>query len=387
MGGGNSALLGASGAMASLAAAALIFWRCGTDRALWPAAALGAALLAWGALTPHHAAPDLLPQALAKLTGTLALLLASMALSLRPGHTSACAKALVQGAAALILGTVLLRMVPLPAEWSITPTDTALHRFSGTLGNPNAEGILFAMLGTVASGLALERFWLWYDLPGEKRLIALLSSALVALGCLTIVGLSQSRSALLLWMLAQLLLLGHSLWPSARARLGAWRMALALAASALLLPLAASATLDRLGILASDSAGRVLIWQTYLPIAWQSPWTGHGLSSFIAINQAHLRPDNAVALWNFGAAHAAPLQILIETGWPGLALSLALLGVLATPLIRRAYDPLSLAITLALAIALGASMVDIALNVPGIAALFAVLAGLNWGRARRSASA
>jgi O-antigen ligase len=287
---------------------------------------------------------------------------------------------------------VLLRMAPplpaqWPAQWNLTLTDNALHRFSGTLGNPNADGILFARLGIVASGLALERFLLWYDLPGEKRLFALLSSALVALGCLTIVGLSQSRSALLLWMLAHLLLLGHSLWPSARARLGAWRLALAFAATALLLPLAASATLDRLGILASDSAGRAFIWRTYLPIALQSPWTGHGLSSFIAVNQAHLRPDNAVALWNFGAAHAAPLQILIETGWPGLALSLALLGVLATPLTRRPRDPLSLSITLALTIALAASMVDIALNVPGIAALFAVLAGLNWGRARRSASA
>jgi hypothetical protein len=48
------------------------------------------------------------------------------------------------------------------------------------------------------------------------------------------------------------------------------------------------------------------VWQRFWLIAWEAPWAGYGLGSFIEVNQLHLTTNSALTMWDFGAAHAAP---------------------------------------------------------------------------------
>ena len=113
------------------------------------------------------------------------------------------------------------------------------------------------------------------------------------------------------------------------------------------------------------------------------PLAGYGLGSFAELNAHTLTADSALALWNFGAAHAAPVQWVLETGWPGLMILGVVAGLVGrrlARLLRAGVDPIGQAMVLALLVALAGGMVDIALNVPGIALLASILAGLSWGR-------
>lgn len=395
-GGSNSAFLGSLAALGQMVLAGMIFARGALSgavvRASLPLVAPMAGLLLWAMvplLTAGGVAPDLLPQALAKLDGALALLLASAMVGLRAGRWRSFAIVLTRGTALLIVLTVTLRSIDLPPEWRTMMEDPKLHRFSATLGNPNAAGALFAMLGLVASGLAIERFALWYDLPGDKRLYDVMSAGLVALGCLAMVGVTQSRGALLLWLAGEIVLLAMAAQscgagPRLR-RMGGGRWIVPLAGGVLLLVLLlAGETLDRLGVIDADGAGRAAAWRIYGAAAMQVPITGYGLGSFPAWNQTRLTASTAPDLWNFGAAHAAPVQVVLETGWVGLALVLAGLAAWAwriAPTLRQ--EPVAMGMALAVLVALGASLGDIAMNVPAIVALAACCAGLLWGRALR----
>jgi hypothetical protein len=77
------------------------------------------------------------------------------------------------------------------------------------------------------------------------------------------------------------------------------------------------------------------------------------------------------------------LQLVIELGWPGLTLTMSLLVVIAWPLIRhrdRLSDPVALSMLLAILLPLGASLVDIAMNVPAVSAMVTSLAAMLYGR-------
>jgi len=91
--------------------------------------------------------------------------------------------------------------------------------------------------------------------------------------------------------------------------------------------------------------------------------------------------------WNFGAAHNAPVQLAIEAGWPGLALLLVALAAIGWQIARARRDWWSVAPLCALAAIAGSAMIDIALNVPAVVALFAVLLGSVWGAALASGTA
>jgi O-antigen ligase len=108
------------------------------------------------------------------------------------------------------------------------------------------------------------------------------------------------------------------------------------------------------------------------------------LGSFIEFNQLHLTSSDALAMWDFGAAHAAPLQLVLELGWPGLVLMSALGVAMGWRIViagRLHADPIGLSMMLAIVLALSASLVDIDLNVPAVMALMLSLAGISYGRA------
>jgi O-antigen ligase len=261
--------------------------------------------------------------------------------------------------------------------------DERLHRFAGSIGNPNAAGVIYGMLSLIALAVARVGFARWRKKPGDGRLLAALAAAAVALVGFALVGTTQSRTALALLVAGLALELATGA-PGRKRRRG-WRAAgFVVAAGAL--AVAAAGTLDRFAPVEADGVGRGAIWGYYLALAGKAPLIGHGVGSFVELNQRQLTQASAPALWSFGAAHAAPVQLALETGWPGVGLLAVVAALVLGRIIRRlrpAADPVGLAMLLALMMALLAGMVDIALNVPGIAMLASILTGLSWGRALR----
>ena len=105
---------------------------------------------------------------------------------------------------------------------------------------------------------------------------------------------------------------------------------------------------------------RALIWKTSARLAWSHPF-GVGLGSFGNIfNPVTPRPGVGTDY-----AHSEPLQVLVETGWPGMLLT----GWLITMLWRGANVNLPVAGSSVSAIAALAVFValDFPLHVPGLA--------------------
>jgi O-antigen ligase len=270
-----------------------------------------------------------------------------------------------------------------PVGWPLPMEDERLHRFAGSIGNPNAAGVIYAMLSLIAVAVGCRSFARWRHRAGDGRLLAALAELGVALVGCALVGITQSRTALALLVAGLALQLATG--TAARKSRRKWRVAGAIAA-ALALAVAAAGTLDRFAPVEADGVGRGAIWGYYLALAGKAPLNGHGLGSFVELNQRQLTPASAPTVWSFGAAHAAPVQLALETGWPGLALLAGVVALVLGRIIRRlrpAADPVGLAMLLAVLVAVLAGMVDIALNVPGIAMLASILAGLSWGRALR----
>jgi len=389
VGGANDGFAGTVLAIAEFALAACIFISQPLPRRAVrqaaPVLALIAALLLWAALPGIAAAwpgamgwvspvlePDLYPQAYAGLAGAMALFAAAAVLGAGGGRRQFTVW-LARFGAGLMGVTLGLRLVGAPL--GLPMEDERMYRFAGTLGNPNAAGAVYAMLALVLTGLAITRVAAWRSRRDDRRALEALAAGLAVLVGAAMVGLTMSRTALILLTLGQMVLIG-SQFPSKR-----WPILAAL--GLLLVAGLASATLDRFAPLGADGVGRLYIWQHYGDAALRAPLTGQGLGSFIAFNQGHLTRASAGALWSFGAAHAAPLQVALELGWPGLLLVVAGAGLVLGRLLRAlapARDPVGAGAVLAVMAALGASMVDIALNVPGIMALTVALAGVCWGR-------
>ncbi len=88
--------------------------------------------------------------------------------------------------------------------------------------------------------------------------------------------------------------------------------------------------------------------------------------------------------WSFNAAHCAPLQAMLEGGAPFLLLLAAALAVTLGQIAhawarRAAASAVSIAALAAGLLAFGCALVDIALNVPAVAAFAAAALGLAWG--------
>ena len=388
-GGANDGFTAMLLAIAEFVLAASIFIRqplpTGAMRQAAPVLALIGALLAWAGL-PGLAAlwpgplrwitpalePDLYPQAYAGVAGAMALFVGAVVLGANGGRR-AFAVWLGRFGAGLMGVTLGLRLVGAPLGMPME--DDRMYRFAGTLGNPNVAGVAYAMLTLLLTGLAILRVAAWRSRRDDRRALEALAAVLMVLVGAAMVGLTLSRSALILLTLGEMVLIGAQ-FPRRR-----WPLMAGL--GLLLVAGLASATLDRFAPLGADGVDRLYIWRHYGGAAVRAPLSGHGLGSFIAFNQAQLTPTTAPVLWSFGAAHAAPLQVVLELGWPGLLLVGAGVGLVMGRLLRAlapARDPVGTALVLAVMVALGGSMVDIALNVPGIMALSLALAGVCWGR-------
>lgn len=268
-------------------------------------------------------------------------------------------------------------MIVTPLPWHFL-AGTERGRFAATIGNWNAAGTYFGMTAVLCLAAILanngikRRGWHWlFAVP-------LIGSMLLCMA-------TQSRSAFTLTAVALVIAITWNRRPSSL--LASKRQILALviplAVTVMLVAyLGAEAIFPRYFTITADGLSRWDIITTYFAYTMETPWWGTGPGSFFEVNQAKLTLPTALVYWSFGAVHNAPLQIALENGWPTLFLLIAAITAISRDIVRRRWDSDDVGLIGALAIAVGASMVDIAWNVPAVGALSCILLGVLWGARR-----
>jgi O-antigen ligase len=408
LGGANTAVLTAATAIVYLGWAALALALVPSDARLVarmaPVVLPLILLLGWTALpfrpdlAPRliapPAAPDLLGVAWCHAFSLIALLIGCAGAARLPGFTRTTATWLCLCAVALITATLALRAFGTVEQIQRLVVDHRHHRFAGLIGNANAAGIFYGMLSLLLHGVARMRWRDWQTRPRGDLPTGAILAAFGVIVTLVLVALSQSRTALAATLAAHIACgIGYRSQRRSGHALVRWSIpALLLIATGVALWASAGAVLDRYGALGANGSGRIAILQHAIALASQAPLTGYGLGGFDTVNQRQLTPDTVLLVGDFGAAHNAPLQLAIEAGWPGLALVVLALAALLWRIARAPSTPANRSDTigrtmlLAVAVAATGSLVDIALNVPAIAALSAALLGITWGRTLRESA-
>lgn len=318
---------------------------------------------------PINPAPDRLWPELAEEASRLGLVVAGCAASYR---LKAVRPFVIWLSA---IGTVYLSwMIVSPLPWRFLLGE-GQGRYAATIGNWNAAGTYFGMIATLCFAAILgsttpRRFaWSWlFVLP-------------LAAGMLLCIA-TQSRSAFTLATMALAMgLVWHLRSASLLARKrGALLLVVSVGLAVMLLAyFGAHGLFPRYFALSTDGVSRWDIITAYFGISLEAPLWGFGPGSFFEVNQARLTPATALRFWDFGAAHNAALQIALENGWPALLLLVAGVFAIGRDITYRPWTAEDIGLIGALTIAAGASMVDIAWNVPAIGALMCTLLGVLWG--------
>ena len=367
--------------------------REGLWRALAPVALVFAAALAWGAAplllnglgfkSFASSAPDGPGLELIKLMGVGACVLIGALVGASRTRLRLLVYWLVVAGLAYCLLTLWIGRATPFTVWGESK-GAHMWRFTGSFLNANAAGCLFGMLGLIA--LSLTRYRLSRTDLARGGLRDYLLIALAGAGAFAGFGacaLTQSRTALVLSLALGGLMVVLT-------RLGERRSKpVVIAIAALLgagLVLGASQIGSRWATLSGDFGLRLVAASHYLGVALAKPWFGYGLGSFETVHLSHLTPALAPTMWEFGAAHVAALQAALEGGLPFLLLLGAAVAMLAAPAVRapesgRVRGVLVQGAAAASLLALLCSFGDIALNVPTVAALAALLLGAVWANA------
>jgi hypothetical protein len=382
--------------VAALAAAALLL--VPPSGALWrglvPVAAFTAAAVAWAtmpdwvplglrpaAMPARTLVPDRIAIELVARVGLFAALVTGRLIARdRAGAAHFLDAMLAWGAVNLLVGLLVVASGNADA-WELWPR-RADGRFTATLGNANVAGVYCGVLATAALSRAIVR---QRAARGGLDPAALACWTMLVLACGA--GLATgSRSAMATTATALLAIAARP------ALAGRRRWALPLLAVAALAALLVAAGLADLTAERLDGSVemslRPLMWQHYAAVAARSPWWGYGLGSFPTLNLASLTdPRTAQALWTVNAAHNIALGAILAGGWPYLLLLATAGAVVAAGIARgRGADGRD-ALLGGLFVMVGCASVDIALDVPAVAATAALTAGLAWGYPARSRSA
>lgn len=318
---------------------------------------------------PPQPAPDRHWPALAEATSRLGLVLAGCVASYR---LSTARPFVLWFAVAGGFYVGWMTVTPLP--WQILFGSPG-RRFAATIGNWNAAGTYFGMVAALCLATILmyggAKRWGWHWL----FVLPLLSGMVLCVA-------TQSRSAFTLTTLALAISVSwHACSASLRAskRHGFVLIVPIGLAGMMVAYLGAPGLFPRYLALSVDSLSRWDIITTYFGYTLDAPLWGFGPGSFFEVNQARLTATTAPHFWNFGAAHNAPLQIVLEAGWPALSLLAVGVMVIVRDVGRRTWGEDDVGLIGALVVSAGASMVDIAWNVPALGALSCVLLGVLWG--------
>ena len=405
--GANTALLAAIAAAAEFALALAVVGLSARDvsaawwRRPYPVLALLIAAMAW-ALAPKWASflpavqalpgwrPALNPDAdgleTVKLGGVAALALTTAVLARTRIRAIRMTRWLVVGGGAyVVLSLWLWRWDPY-AVWGVSK-GAHTWSFTASLLNANAAGCAFGMISLLSLGLtqSMSRS-LDLHTPRLRELLLFGAAGFGVVGALAAVALTGSRTSLILTAALTGLLAAIDL---ARIKDGAKRgrliaagvlgvILLAVALGVGLAPITAKAGLHE------EFGTRLAAYRDYLTAARSAPWSGYGLGSFSMVNAATLPSGVMDDRWSYNGAHCAPLQAALEGGLPFLLLLAAALALATGQTVRAwfqrgAASAVSLAALAAGFLAFGCAAVDIALNVPAVAAFSAAALGLAWG--------
>jgi len=265
------------------------------------------------------------------------------------------------------------------------------NHFAGwmLMGLPLTVGLL---CGGIAAGLrGVKPGWrnklLWFGSPDASRLILIAAGAVVM--ALSLV-LTLSRSG----MTALVVSLLFSGWFVVRNLRGGWRKTAAVG-YLMLLPVVvagwagADAIMARFSLTATEFGGRVGAWKDAAAIASAFPVAGTGLNTYGIATLFYQRHE---VIHHYEQAHNDYLQLLAEGGLLLAIPAVLLVAALVRETWRRAgeteagsttYWLRAGAITAIVAIALQES-IDFSLQMPGNAALFAVVCGIALHRAPSS---
>lgn len=318
---------------------------------------------------PPHPAPDRMIPDLAEAVSRLSLVMAACAVTYRL-HTTRPILLWLAVAGGVYAGW----MIATPLPWRLL-SGAGQGRFAATIGNWNAAGAYFGMIALLCLALILAP-----PASGCRRGLWLFALPLAA--ALLLCMATQSRSAFTLTAVALVVSLMRKRRLMTRSpyrtRAAALTIGFALVTMAIAY-LGSQALFPRYLALSADGLSRWDIVTTYAGYTLDSPLWGFGPGSFFEVNQARLTPATALRFSDFGAAHNAALQIALEDGWPALLLLALGVAVIAYDALRRDWGAEETGLAGALVILAGASMVDIAWNVPAIGALGCVLLGALWG--------
>jgi hypothetical protein len=372
------------------------------DNRLWvelgPVMCLFLAALAWAAAPlmpwpwlgwtrPDILAPDAVGLELLKLVGAGAACLVGCMIGFsRSRLQQFMLNAVVIGLAYTLLALWVGQASPFTV-WG-QPKGAHTFRFTGTFLNANAAGCLFGMLGLLS--LALLQSLMKRTDPRRAPLSHLLLLVIVACSVVAAFGacvLTQSRASLVLAGLLGVLVVAGEALRSARGA-GGGRAVMVLTAIALgfSLLLGASQISSRWNSFSIDARLRADYYLHYIHRVAQAPWFGCGLGGFRLLHEHLLTPGLAAGTWDFGAAHSAMTQAALEGGLPFLLLLAGAVGLIVARIVapsagRSRRGAVMTGVIAALLLAFSFSFVDIALNVPAIIALTAILLGAAWGDA------
>lgn len=264
------------------------------------------------------------------------------------------------------------------------------NRLTAGLLSANSAATLFGVLTVIAVALLLR------DIGGTRsgvfdraRLAILASSAVILAAALTF---TASRTGIAVTGLA-LVSLGvfHAVSRRTRfdvrsigwVRAGAVAVGLAAVAAVVQIMLARSVTVE------VDAANRAVIFASHWRAFLASPVFGHGLGTFVTINDMVVDPNTYGALWSIRAAHNVYIQWLEEAGILGsLPMFASVSACIGVTLLNARNAGISrtliVGFLLADVVVFLHGTTDYALQVPSIAATWAFLLGLQCALSQAS---
>ena len=258
-------------------------------------------------------------------------------------------------------------------------------RLTGTFLSANtaatlaAFGLVVGLAGLSRAVRGADGFIRAVEAAGRRGLASGLLS-LFALACLLLTG---SRGGLIAGALGAALVLVPR--GGVRGVRGVRLPAVAGAAGLVLVLLAASGGVlgDRLSDLGAGGSGRGALWAASVAAWFEAPVLGHGLGSFPRALARQVTVETAPVLGVQAAAHAAPLQWLVQTGVVGTLLGAATLAALFRTLVaglaRRRCRWIVRAALAGLFVFCVHGLVDYAFEVPAATWWLALLCGLGAG--------
>lgn len=252
-------------------------------------------------------------------------------------------------------------------------------RFTGTLSNANVEGVYCGVLALLALSRAVSRAGGAKPSLDMRRILLWLVVLLAFGACL----LTQSRAAIAATSVVMTAIAGAPL--IARGTRRTPGPLLAIMGIALLLAVIGVSDLAIARFHDPVKASlRPLMVRHYAALAREAPLFGYGPGSFPTLNLSALGdPRQAQALWTVNSPHDFVLGLMLQGGVPYLVL-IGTAGLLiawrtAEAMRRQHAREERRAFVGGTAIVLGCSLLDIALDVPAVSALAALMIGLAWG--------